>query len=231
MGICLCSPKSTKKYTLQSTKLVFGESIDRRKTRKSFLYDAEIKEIAQLNVEEVQVIKQVNKSSNNEINIVLVGDEKVGKSSIMIRYTKGIFEKHYITSIQTECYTQSVTLRDKTFTIKFFATAGNPLYMADNDLYIGVADVLIFVFDFTNNESFKWLIDRINMAYLKTNKIIIIGNKVDLKKEVNVNSVKSLIKERKLEYLEVSAKTFLNLPKLINGSLEKLIFQDNNVVE
>lgn len=87
--------------------------------------------------------------------------------------------------------------------------------------YYRVSDVVILVFDTTDENSFKnirnWLDDV--RAYAHENvDIMLVGNKVDLedKRQVDHNTAKNFANEHLLPYMETSARNGLNVDNVFS---------------
>ena len=89
-----------------------------------------------------------------EIKIVLLGDINVGKTSIVLRYSKNIFKNHYPPTIGG-AYTQKNLLLQNGILIKFhiWDTSGQERYRTMSKLYYLDAEAIILVYDISNEES------------------------------------------------------------------------------
>ena len=117
--------------------------------------------------------------------VVMIGDSGVGKSNLLMRYTKGDFNIESKTTIGVEFATKKVqTLDGKKVKAQIWDTAGQERYRAITSAYYRGAVGALLVYDTTNAQSFKnmaeWL--RQLKQFADSNIVILlVGNKTDLK--------------------------------------------------
>ena len=120
--------------------------------------------------------------------IVLLGDQGVGKTSMIKKYVYDIFEDKYISTLGTKLTSKSVTLDDKnrnrTVEIKLMIwdMMGQKEYeLFHQSAYTGAQGALI-ICDITRKETLESIPDWITGLFNTTNQIpiVIIGNKNDL---------------------------------------------------
>lgn len=129
----------------------------------------------------------------NVYKIVTVGDPGVGKSSVVLRLSRNIFDKNSKSTIAA-AFTK-ILIRDgneekdtsKNVTLMIWDTAGQEKYHCLMPLYLRSIKAVIFVFDLTQPETLQKMLDywipnvdeHTNCEYVK----IILGNKKDLVKD------------------------------------------------
>ena len=155
------------------------------------------------------------------LNILLLGDSSVGKTSLMIRFTNNEFEDNGSSTIGIEFKNKKMQLNDKEITLHILDTAGQERYRSIAKNFFRKGDGIIYVFDLTNEKSYKsiknWLmdVDEVNKSCQK----ILVGNKTDLKdyRVIDRERAKKFSESHNLKYFETSAK---------DGSDVELIFKE-----
>jgi small GTP-binding protein len=154
----------------------------------------------------------VNKENNNFVfRVIAIGDSGVGKTSIIRKYLYNIFEPTTINTIGLSFSFKEVILKNKTeVKLKIMDTAGQEKYNSLTKTYYKNADGVLFVFDINNKKSFdslqKWMeLFNENNNGKKIIPIYLLGNKCDLVRNVEQESIDKFIKETGFKYREVSA--------------------------
>ena len=142
------------------------------------------------------------------IKIILVGDSKVGKSSILKRLTEDDFFEQHNATIGVEfgtCYS-----RDRHTKFQVWDTAGEQRYKAITRAYYKGAMIIMLVFNLSSRESLdsiqKTFQSEIQSFADPTAQYLLIGNKSDLAREVTADEAESWALHNNCFYLEMSAK-------------------------
>lgn len=121
--------------------------------------------------------------------IVLLGDSGVGKSNLLLRYTKNQFNESSTTTIGVEFATKNLKIENHYVRAQIWDTAGQERYRAITNAYYRNAAGALLIYDITRYQTFenikKWIRE------LKENSeqnvlMILIGNKSDLKEQRQV---------------------------------------------
>ena len=160
------------------------------------------------------------------INILLLGDSNVGKTSLMIRFTDNTFEEDSSATIGVEFKNKVIQIGDKNVKLHILDTAGQEKFRAVASNFIRKGDGIIFTFDLNNEESFgnikTWLItaDGINEDYQR----ILVGNKCDLpNKKINKEKAEKLSQRFNMKYFETSAKDGTNVDLIFKEIAELVL--------
>ena len=164
------------------------------------------------------------KTKGIRIKFVLIGDIKVGKTSIFNNYVNHKIIKEYNPTIGIDENKIMIEKNQKTFVLKIEDTSGNEKFLNEIKSHYDTTNIILIVFDLTNKESFlsvnKW-INHVLSAQNKNNniKIVLIGNKRDLEvnRQVSKEEVNKLAEANSMKYYEISA---------FNEEEVKLIFED-----
>lgn len=104
------------------------------------------------------------KASSSEtlktVKVVLVGESGTGKTSIIQKYCKDIYNENSDTTFGSASEVKYIHLKDrKTVKLDLWDTAGQEAYRAVNKIFYKDANIVIFVYDITNGDSFKELVN------------------------------------------------------------------------
>eukprot|EP01084_Bolivina_argentea_P120628 213835_1 len=149
--------------------------------------------------------------------LVLIGDEKVGKSNIVSCFAENNYSDTYIPTIGVDFKVRTIDIKHKMMMLQIWDTAGQRRFRSITTSYYRGAHGIFFVFDITNKSSFDNILREWKLMVQEHSKKcikVLIGAKCDLKKERKV-SIKSANKLAKMigcvEYIEVSAKSNINI--------------------
>ena len=172
------------------------------------------------------------------LNILLVGDANVGKTSILLKYTENFFPNQHQATIGVEYKMKIIKLNNMNIKLQIWDTAGQERYKSIAKNFFHSANGVFLVFDITDKKSFenlnKWIED-VKENSPKDCKYIIIGNKSDLSDQRTISTfeIDKFVKEKQSSYFEVSAKNdeglneaFINLSKeIIKDKNQEEIYQ------
>ena len=119
---------------------------------------------------------------------------------------------------------------DKIVKVQVWDTAGQERYRSITNAYYRGAEGILIVFDVTKKESFENIQNWINEVTVYTGNdvvIICLGNKNDLKKEIDKKEIIDFKKNTNLEILNVSAKTGEGVEEAFKHIIELLIKKKN----
>ena len=114
---------------------------------------------------------------------VLSGATKVGKSSILLQFTDGIFKADIVSTIGVEFGTKIVKIKEKSIKVQMWDTAGQYKYRSITSAYFRNAHIILFVFDITSKESLLDIKNRYEeeKLYFSNEALLcLVGNKGDL---------------------------------------------------
>ena len=96
-------------------------------------------------------------SKTDTVKVVLIGESGVGKTSIIARFINDIFDPNCVTSLGASYISKNVIFPEYQKTIKFdiWDTAGQEKYRSLAKVFYKDALIIIFVYDVTNQNSFK----------------------------------------------------------------------------
>jgi small GTP-binding protein len=116
---------------------------------------------------ELEEIYEIEHKANNEetydksIKIILLGQQMVGKSSLIRRICNDDFQDNIRTTISLEYYNYFVTVNNYTVRMQIWDTAGQEKYNSIIKKYYQSTDFAIYIYSIDNKDSFedieKWL--------------------------------------------------------------------------
>ena len=123
---------------------------------------------------------------------------------------------------------KKVEIDEKLINVQFWDTAGQEKHVAMAKSYYKNADGAVLVYDIANRKSFEKLsfwVKEIKENSPEDIKIILLGNKKDLKKEreIPIMEGKNWAKDHNLYFMEISAKT--NSEQCVNKAFDVLFKQ------
>ena len=162
--------------------------------------------------------------------IVLIGDSGVGKSNLLLRFTRNEFNLESKTTIGVEFATKNVRIDNQVIKAQVWDTAGQERYRAITSAYYRGAYGALLVYDITKQNSFenveRWLQEL--REHADSNIVVmLVGNKVYL---VNLRAVSredgaKLAKERSLAFIETSALDYTN----VGQAFERVISEIHSI--
>ena len=179
---------------------------------------------------------EANSSTSSKFKIVFLGDQSVGKTSIINRFIYDTFEDVYQATIGIDFLSKPVYVDDKTIRLQLWDTAGQERFKSLIPSYVKDSSVAVICYDITSPDTFKsvktWVENARSMRGEEV-VIFIAGNKSDLadQRGVSEEEGESLAQELGASFYETSAKTGENVRTLFDDLAKKLIGVDNNDVE
>ena len=89
------------------------------------------------------------------IKVILLGESGVGKTSIILRYSKNQFEEHQGSTIGATFIEKDLKRNNIIYKLNIWDTTGQEQYHSVTKLFLQGADVVILVYCIDKNETFK----------------------------------------------------------------------------
>jgi small GTP-binding protein len=119
--------------------------------------------------------------------VVLLGDSRVGKTSIIARQIQGFHPAAVSSTIGCHCSELQISVDQRLFNLQVWDTAGQEMYRALVPVYLRGAQAALLVYDVSDRESFislgHWYDTLIDVVPPST-AIYVVGNKIDLESHV-----------------------------------------------
>lgn len=160
--------------------------------------------------------------------VVLLGEGRVGKTSILLRYTKGEYSDRQVSTLQASYLDKKVTIGTTNVQLSIWDTAGQERFHALGPIYYRDASGALLVYDITDAESFNKVKNWVKeLRKIVGNDIVIViaGNKVDLEKNRNVNEQEAIQYAESVgaAHFHTSAKANRGLDEVFNSLATKML--------
>ncbi|MEJ2248341.1 MAG: GTP-binding protein [Candidatus Lokiarchaeota archaeon] len=173
-----------------------------------------------------EIVKALSKTKSGKISegeysakIILTGDPKVGKTSLVRRFVENKFTENYLTTIGVDITKKEVELIQGKTTVSFLIWDIGGQFSRYRQKFYNGANAALMVIDRTRLETLKsvndWY-DDIKNSIKRDIPVVLVGNKSDLVSEIKVSEedIKKVAKELDFHYIITSAKTGENVSDL-----------------
>ncbi|MFX1410481.1 MAG: Rab family GTPase [Promethearchaeota archaeon] len=153
-------------------------------------------------------------SNQYKFKITLFGPGGVGKTSLLLRYIKDYFSDDLKKTIGSNFLIKDVELEGKSVRLLLWDIGGQPQFHKLRTIYFKGSNGALGVFDLSSSQSLLKIpgwISSIKKSVKKTIPMILLGNKLDLDRDVDKAEAEDLARRLNCEYLETSAKTGENV--------------------
>ena len=172
----------------------------------------------------------INEDFENIIELLLIGDQNVGKSNFIFRFTENKFSESHQATIGIDVKVKNITIDNKVYKVQIFDTSGQEAYKSISRNYYLRAQGILLMFDLTNKYTFQNLENWIKEIYNIRDKVpfMIIGNKCDLENKIEVNDdeVIQFGNKNDASYYKTSAKNGKNVDNAIINFVKQIIDLD-----
>lgn len=160
------------------------------------------------------------------IKIILIGDSGVGKSTIMKTFCEEPFNPCFISTIGVDFKVKIIDIKDMKIKLQIWDTAGQERFKAITASYYRNTQGVLIVYDVNNRDTFnnitKWVNEFDNHRLLNVKKVLV-GNKLDLARDVSYEEGKELADRLGLPFYEVSSKEFVNIEKVFFDLADSIV--------
>ena len=159
------------------------------------------------------------------VKFIIVGDSSVGKSNILLRFSRNIFDPGHQATLGIEFANKHLIYNNTDYLIQIWDTAGQENFRSVTRAYYKASAVAMVVYDITKEDSFlhiqNWLHDCKELAP-RTVILVLIGNKTDLEDQrvVARERGENLAKENNMIFFETSALNGNGIEEAFKKSIE-----------
>jgi len=154
-------------------------------------------------------------SQEKQFKVVLLGEGRVGKTSLVLRYSQNQFNDKQVSTVQASYQTKRLTVDNQRVNLSIWDTAGQERFHALGPIYYRDANGALLVYDITDSDSFarvqNWVKELRRM--LGNDVVLVIaGNKCDLERN------RTVPQDKAESYAQsVGANHFLTSAKINKG--------------
>ena len=166
---------------------------------------------------------------DEKIKIMLIGESKIGKTSLISRYCNNEFMGGvYLSTIGIDFQIKHLVLNKKNIRLQIWDTAGQERYRNIAKNYFQSTDGFVIVYDISNTESFEKLdywIEQIKANSQEYTKMILFGNKCDIieDRKIKKEEGEEYAKNNNINFFEVSAKEGTNVDKAFESFVKDIL--------
>ena len=167
---------------------------------------------------------------DKQYKLLLIGEQAVGKSSLLNRYVDNVFEINIMGTAGLDLKKKIIEIKGKKVKIYIFDSAGQERFRSIAKNQFSKADGILVIYDVTDRKSFEGVnmwINSIKKELEGGTECLLIGNKIDLvsSRVISLKEGEDLAKVYNIPFIETSAKESVNVKdafmKVINSLYEK----------
>ena len=163
------------------------------------------------------------------IKILTLGDTSVGKTSIILRFTKEKYNSNRLATIGVDFKSKIIQSENQRIKVLIWDTAGQERFKNIASQYYNGGDGAILTFDITNRKSYErilyWLDELKQKKNIDDMGLVLVGNKSDLSdiREVSFEEAEKFAKDINIKYFETSAEKNIGISDMMNYIVNKCI--------
>mmetsp|Transcript_64498 Transcript_64498/g.155583 ORF Transcript_64498/g.155583 Transcript_64498/m.155583 type:complete len:206 (+) Transcript_64498:41-658(+) len=167
-------------------------------------------------------------SQRLQAKVVLLGEGRVGKTSLVLRFCKDTYSDSQAPTIQASFLDKTVSVGDSRVSLAIWDTAGQERFHALGPIYYRDADSALLVFDITDPDSFikvKSWVKELRKMVGEEIILCIAGNKSDLERHrvVPRQEAADYAVAVGAQYFETSAKSGRGINELFASMAKRLL--------
>lgn len=151
--------------------------------------------------------------------VVVAGEAEVGKTTLIRRYCTGKFRESRIMTIGVDFQVQVLVIDGRPIKLSIWDIAGQERFDSFRDVFYRGARAIALVYDVNDPASFsgltRWQAEA--RRECPQARFMVVGNKIDLPRQVSKDFVQAWTKAQRLPYLETSARTGQGVSLLFEG--------------
>ena len=193
-------------------------------------------------------VKGESHSKSIQFKFLVLGEGKIGKTSLIERYINKTFKSNYIATIGMDIRRKRLEINNKEVDISITDTAGQERFRSITKMFYKGADGILVGFDLTDRNTFEQVNYWISQIEENSSKdypisLVLFRNKCDNVEDIKVSEedIEKLKEKYKLTFYKTSAKdgtnvqnAFQHLTKITlktRGLLSKIGLPENTKIE
>lgn len=191
---------------------------------KAFIGTCQADEVTRFQIEG-QVKKEF--SQKYSYKIIVIGDPGVGKTTLLLRFVDRAFRELYIPTVGVQVSLKNIEFAniDTVVKLNVWDIAGQEQFKNLRSNFYQGSNAVLIVYDLTNPKTLKntenWYLDMAKVLGQRPG--FLVGNKVDLPRQVTKFDGQELAGKMNLGFIETSAKTGENIDNVFQSLAEMLI--------
>ncbi|KAH0796026.1 GTP-binding protein YPTM2 [Histomonas meleagridis] len=154
-----------------------------------------------------------------QMKFIVIGESSVGKTCIVTRFCDNAFDESFLTTVGVDFKIKMIEIDGVTIKLQIWDTAGQEQFRTITKSYYRGAHGILLVFDVSKKETLtktKMWMESITKEANDSVTVALIGNKIDLQREVSPEEGLEFAKEFGVPYFETSAKTGDSIDEVFN---------------
>jgi small GTP-binding protein len=163
-----------------------------------------------------------------KINILILGNTAVGKTSYILKYTEDEFQEMYLATVGIDFKVKVVKINNVSYRVYFYDTTGQEKYKSISLNMIKNANGIILMYDITKRKSFdsinEW-IESVKNVKGSNFPMILLGNKIDEEgdRKISKEEGEKLAKNFDIDFFEISNRDGININEAGLAMINKII--------
>ena len=159
------------------------------------------------------------KPYEEKLKLMVIGEARVGKTSIIKRYTDNFLSGEYLSTIGIDYQDKIIKIGEKLVKLEIWDTAGQERFKIIAKNYFQNSDGFLLVYDISIRDSFERLTfwhEQIKLNAPINCRFLVVGNKCDLekKRQVSKEEGEKYAENYNVKFYETSAKDDININEI-----------------
>ena len=144
------------------------------------------------------------------LKIIVIGDYSVGKTTLLQRFTEGIYNEKTLSTIGIELFKKEISINNKKYIMKIWDTCGQEKFRSISRNYYHNAQGIMLLFDVNSKLSFEhlsyWIESIIQNILNKNTPSVIVACKNDLTQIVTDQEIEEFSTKNNIKVFKTSVK-------------------------